>query len=297
MIIVIVGPTCSNKTETSIDVSLKMNAEIINADAFQCYKELNIGVAKPTKEEMSAVSHHLFSFCSPDEKFSIADYQKIAREKIAEIIKRGKNVVLVGGSGLYIRSLLYDYEFKENDETNVSSDKYVSYSNEELYNLLVKIDPDEANKLHPNNRKRVERALTIFDQFHKTKSELIALQNHELIYKDVYFVSPLINRDELYNRINARVDKMIEKGLVSEVKNLISKYGENVQSLQAIGYKEFISYFKKEITLDETVELIKKNTRNYAKRQITFIKHQFKNVYFYEDADDLINYLKGVSKC
>ncbi len=297
MIIVIVGPTCSNKTETSIDVSLKMNAEIINADAFQCYKELNIGVAKPTKEEMSAVSHHLFSFCSPDEKFSIADYQKIAREKIAEIIKRGKNVVLVGGSGLYIRSLLYDYEFKENDETNVSSDKYISYSNEELYNLLVKIDPDEANKLHPNNRKRVERALTIFDQFHKTKSELIALQNHELIYKDVYFVSPLINRDELYNRINARVDKMIEKGLVSEVKNLISKYGENVQSLQAIGYKEFISYFKNEITLDETVELIKKNTRNYAKRQITFIKHQFKNVYFYEDADDLINYLKGVSKC
>ena len=297
MIIVIVGPTCSNKTSTSIDVALKMNAEIINADAFQCYKELNIGVAKPTFEEMSRVSHHLFSFCSPDEKFSIADYQKIAREKIAEIINRGKNIVLVGGSGLYIRSLLYDYEFKESDETSISSDKYLSYSNEELYNLLAKIDPEEAKKLHPNNRKRVERALTIFDEFHKTKSELIASQNHDLIFKDVYFVSPIIDRDNLYNRINVRVDKMIDEGLVNEVKNLISKYGGNVQSLQAIGYKEFISYFKKEITLEETIELIKKNTRNYAKRQITFIKHQFKNVYFYKDTDDLINYLKGVSRC
>ena len=239
----------------------------------------------------------MFSFCSPDERFSIADYQKIAREKIAEIINRGKNIVLVGGSGLYIRSLLYDYEFKESDETSISSDKYLSYSNEELYNLLAKIDPEEAKKLHPNNRKRVERALTIFDEFHKTKSELIASQNHDLIFKDVYFVSPIIDRDNLYNRINVRVDKMIDEGLVNEVKNLISKYGGNVQSLQAIGYKEFISYFKKEITLEETIELIKKNTRNYAKRQITFIKHQFKNVYFYKDTDDLINYLKGVSRC
>ncbi len=297
MIIVIVGPTCTKKTLAAIEVALKMDGEIINADAFQCYKQLNIGVAKPTPEEMKLVPHHLFSFCNVNTKFSIADYQKLARRKIEEIKSRGKNVILVGGSGLYIRSLLYDYEFINNENAIDNEDKYSKYNNEELHNLLLDVDPIEAKKIHPNNRKRVIRALTIYEQFNKTKSEIIAEQKHNLIYSDVYIVSPLTNREELYNRINSRVNSMIENGLVDEVKNLYDKYDSNLQSLQAIGYKEFGDYFLCKKTLNETIEIIQKNTRNYAKRQITFVKHQFNNVFYYKDIDDLLMYLGGISKC
>lgn len=293
MIIVIVGPTCAKKSLTAIFLANKINAEIINGDAFQCYKELNIGVAKPTSEELKMAPHHLFSFVDVNNPFSIADYQKFLREKIEEINNRNKNIIIVGGSGLYIRSALYDYEFKEM-KTSVSS-KYDNLSNDELHEMLTKIDPIEAAKLHKNNRKRVIRALEIFTNSNINKTTLLANQEHKLIYKDVYIVSPLFDRDKLYENINSRVDKMFELGLETEARNLYLKYG-NIQSLQAIGYKEFIPYFEGEVSLEEIKEIIKKNSRNYAKRQITFVKHQFENVYYYKDDNDLLNYVLGLEK-
>ncbi len=288
MIIVIVGPTCTKKSAIAIALAKKIDAEIINGDAFQCYKQLNIGVAKPSEVELNSAPHHLFSFVDVKTPFSIADYQHFLRDKVSEIQSRNKNVIIVGGSGLYIRSSLYDYHFEEMD--NSKSDKYDSYSNDELHNMLEKIDPQEAAKLHKNNRKRVIRALEIYDKSKINKTEQIAKQEHKAIYDDIYFVSPIIDREDLYKNINSRVDKMIELGLEEEVKKLYQKYG-NVLSLQAIGYKEFISYFLGEIDYEEAIELIKKNSRNYAKRQITFVKHQFENVYYYKDESDLINYV------
>lgn len=293
MIVVIVGPTCTKKSLTAIFLANKINAEIINGDAFQCYKELNIGVAKPTINELKMAPHHLFSFVDVNKPFSIADYQTFLRDKIDEIKKRNKNIIIVGGSGLYIRSALYDYEFKEMKVSD--SSKYDNFSNDELHEMLNKIDPLEATKLHKNNRKRVIRALEIFTNSNINKSTLLANQEHKLIYKDAYIVSPLFDREKLYENINSRVDKMFELGLETEVRNLYFKYG-NIQSLQAIGYKEFVPYFKDEVSLEEVKELIKKNSRNYAKRQITFVKHQFENVYYYKDDNDLLNYVLGLEK-
>ena len=293
MIVVIVGPTCTKKSLTAIFLANKINAEIINGDAFQCYKELNIGVAKPTINELKMAPHHLFSFVDVNKPFSIADYQTFLRDKIAEIKKRNKNIIIVGGSGLYIRSALYDYEFK--DMKTSDSSKYDNFSNDELHEMLNKIDPVEATKLHKNNRKRVIRALEIFTNSNINKSTLLANQEHKLIYKDIYIVSPLFDREKLYENINSRVDKMFDLGLETEARNLYFKYG-NIQSLQAIGYKEFVPYFKDEVSLEEVKELIKKNSRNYAKRQITFVKHQFENVYYYKDDNDLLNYVLGLEK-
>ena len=288
MIIVITGPTCMGKSETALEVAKHFNAEIINGDAFQCYKELEIGVAKPPKEYFSIVPHHLFSFVSITRDYSIADYQKDLRKTIEDISSRGKNIVIVGGSGLYIRSALYDYEFAEQEKIDMS--KYEKMDNDELHNELEKIDPKQAEAIHKNNRKRVLRAIEIYLSLGKTKSEVIDEQNHKLVYDAKFYVRNM-GRDELYERINARVDDMSRWGLLNEVKTLVEKYGENLKAFQAIGYKELIPVVKGQFSLEEGLELVKKNSRNYAKRQVTFIKHQFP-VIFYENTEDLVGILK-----
>ena len=287
MIIVITGPTCMGKSETALEVAKAFNAEVVNGDAFQCYKEMDIGVAKPPKEYFSVVPHHLFSFVDVDRDYSIADYQKDLRKTVDDILSRGKNVVLVGGSGLYIRSALYDYEFNEDPEVDMS--KYEEMSNEELHSELAKIDAKQAEIIHMNNRKRVLRAIEIYLGQGKTKSEVIDSQEHKLIYDAVFFVRNM-DRDFLYSLIDKRVDKMMEQGLLEEVKTIYEKYGEGCKALQAIGYKELISVLKGEYSLDKGVELVKKNSRNYAKRQVTYIKHQFP-VVFYENTEDLLGIL------
>ena len=287
MIIVITGPTCMGKSETAVEVAKHFNAEIINGDAFQCYKELEIGVAKPPKEYFSMVPHHLFSFVSITNDYSIADYQKDLRRTIEEISSKGKNIVIVGGSGLYIRSGLYDYEFS--DQENIDMSKYESFDNDALFEELVKIDPKQAKIIHKNNRKRILRAIEIYLSSGKTKSEVIESQKHQLVYDAKFYVRN-IERDKLYDSINRRVDDMLISGLFNEVKNLINKYGENLKALQAIGYKEFIPVIKGEYSLEKGVELVKKNSRNYAKRQMTFIRHQFP-VVFYENSSDLLEKL------
>lgn len=277
------------KSDTALEIAKVFNAEIINGDAFQCYKEMDIGVAKPPKEYFEIVNHHLFSFVNVDHEYSIAEYQKNLRLKIDEVISKGKNVVIVGGSGLYIRSALYDYEFTEKNA--VSTEKYEKLSNSDLHKELEKIDPKSAEKIHENNRKRVLRAIQIYLTEGSTKSEIIEKQEHKLMYDAKFFVRDM-NRDELYELINKRVDKMMESGLLDEVKGIVQKYGKDCRSLQAIGYKELIPVLEGNISLDAGVELVKKNSRNYAKRQITFIKHQYPVIY-YKNTDDLIRILKN----
>lgn len=276
------------KTETALAIAKAFNCEIINGDAFQCYKEMEIGVAKPPKEYFDVVPHHLFSFIDVDHEYSIAEYQENLRNKINEIISRRKNIVIVGGSGLYIRSALYDYEFSKQSDIDMS--KYQKMTNAELHDVLEEIDPKEAEKIHMNNRKRVLRAIEIYLSQGKTKSEVIDSQEHKLLFDAKFFVRNM-DREVLYNLINKRVDKMMELGLLDEVKNLVQKYGKNCKSLQAIGYKELIPVLEGEYSLEEGVELIKKNSRNYAKRQVTYIKHQFP-VNFYENTEDLVEILK-----
>lgn len=290
MIIVITGPTCLAKSESALKVAQLFNAEIINGDAFQIYKEMNIGVAKPPKEYFSLIPHHLYSFVSISEPYSIAQYQKDLRSTIADIVSRNKNVIIVGGSGLYIRSALYDYEFKDEEPRDTSI--FDDLSNEELHAKLEEIDPLEAKKIHPNNRKRIIRALAIYLSQNKTKSEINSSQNHKPIYEDVRFFVRDLPREELYKRINKRVDMMMESDLLNEVKSIYEKYGNSLQAMQAIGYKEFVPYFNGQASLEDTIELIKKNTRNYAKRQMTFIRHQFPVIFYKNDAQ-LIEVIKN----
>lgn len=290
MIIVITGPTCMGKSETALEVAKAIDAEIINGDAFQCYKEMNIGVAKPPKEYLDKIPHHLYSFVDVNHDYSIAEYQINLRKKIDELLSNRKNIIIVGGSGLYIRSALYDYDFKEDKEVDMSL--YEDMDNRSLHDELRKIDPIEAEKIHMNNRKRVLRAIEIYLSNGESKSTLISKQDHQPIYDVSFFVKD-IDRDELYNHINNRVDKMVQDGLVKEVEGLYKKYGSSPRAFQAIGYKELISCFKGEYSLDVAIDKIKQNTRNYAKRQLTYIRHQFP-VQFYKNNEELLEKIKHV---
>lgn len=288
MIIVLTGPTCTGKSDTALKVAKLFNAEIVNGDAFQIYKELNIGVAKPKEEYFNIIPHHLYSYVSIDKPYSIKEYQEDLRSVIKDISSRNKNIIIVGGSMLYIRAGLYDYSFSDEEEIDIS--KYEKMTNEELHALLEKIDIEDSKKIHVNNRKRLIRALTIYETSGKSKSEIIASQKHEPIYESLFF-SKDIARDELYEKINKRVDYMVKNGLFEEVASLLKDHDKNLQSLQAIGYKEIIDYLDGKLSKESTIELIKKNTRNYAKRQMTFLRHQFKTN-FYKNDDELVNMLK-----
>ena len=285
MIFAVVGPTCSGKSSLAVEIAKLFDAEIVNFDPYQCYEELQIGVAKPTKEELTIVPHHLFSFVPLDQDFTIFDFQKCMREKIKSLQNLNKNIILVGGSGLYLRSAIYDYEFSE---TNiVDESKYQSFTNNELHEKLKLVDPESAEKIHENNRKRVIRALEIYFETGSKKSDLEKQQEHKSIY-DIVFVGLNPDRELLYENINKRVDIMFELGLEDEVNTLFSKYGSTPKSLQAIGYKEFVQFPK-----DEVKEAIKKNTRNYAKRQMTFFKNQFENINWFTNKEDAIRFVKG----
>lgn len=288
MIFAVVGPTCSGKSALAIKIAQIFDAEIINFDPYQCYEELQIGVAKPSQEELEIVPHHLFSFVPLNQDFTIFDFQKVFREKVKSLQNLNKNIVLVGGSGLYLRSAIYDYEFSETKIVDES--KYNSFSNEELYERLKLIDTESSEKIHMNNRKRVIRALEIFDETGSKKSDLEKEQEHKPIY-DITFIGLNPDRELLYQNINLRVDIMFENGLEEEVEYLYKKYDASLKSLQAIGYKEFTQVSKEEVR-----ELIKKNTRNYAKRQMTFFKNQFENINWFNNKEDAIKYVEGLKR-
>ena len=288
MIFAVVGPTCSGKSALAIKIAQIFDAEIINFDPYQCYEELQIGVAKPSQEELEIVPHHLFSFVPLNQDFTIFNFQKVFREKVKSLQNLNKNIVLVGGSGLYLRSAIYDYEFSETKIVDES--KYNSFSNEELYERLKLIDPESSEKIHMNNRKRVIRALEIFDETGSKKSDLEKEQEHKPIY-DITFIGLNPDRELLYQNINLRVDIMFENGLEEEIEYLYKKYDPSLKSLQAIGYKEFTQVSKEEVR-----ELIKKNTRNYAKRQMTFFKNQFENINWFNNKEDAIKYVEGLKR-
>ena len=274
MLIVIVGPTGSGKTSLAIQLADFYHAPIINADAFQIYQDMNVGTAKIARSDKYYQKHYLLDIVKPDQTYSVKQYQEDFRKTYEELKKLYHNIIVCGGTGLYIKAALYDYEFEEEEEADISD--LESMSNEELYELLKKLDKKATETIHMNNRKRVMRAIQIARTHDLNKSDSIDKQEHSLFYKDktikFLFLNP--NRDELYANINARVDQMMDNGLVDEVKELLNNYELSLTAKAAIGYKEVIDYLEGEYSLEECVELIKKRTRNYAKRQVTFFKHQ-----------------------
>ena len=254
---------------------------------------MDIGTAKVTVDEMEGIKHHLIDIKEPTESYSVKDFQDEVRLKIKEISSRGKLPIIVGGTGLYIKAALYDYEFGESQMDHQEYvNKYQDHTNEQLYDLLLKIDEVSAKELHPNNRQRVLRAIAIYESTGVKKSETLAKQNHELIY-DARFIGLTLERDILYERINQRVDLMMKQGLYQEIEKLMKKnYSSSLQSMKAIGYKEWFAYFQGNQSLEETLELIKKNSRNYAKRQYTWFNNQLPVIWFnvnLNDFDETIN--------
>ena len=280
-IIVIAGPTGVGKTKISIELAKKIDAEIINADSMQVYIGMNIGTAKIKEEEKEGIPHHLFDICSTDRIYTIYDYQKDARSKIDEILKRNKKVILVGGSGLYIRSALYDYNFKEE---SIHGD-YSKLSNEELYNEVLKIDPN--TDIHINNRERLERFLD------KAKNDSITPNNSEKLY-DFDIIGLSTDRDKLYSVIDNRVDKMIKEGLVDEVKSFYDKKDYSKAIMTAIGYKELYDFFDGKESFEESINKIKTNSRRFAKRQYTFFNNQFDMKWFDVDYSNIENTVSDV---
>lgn len=291
MIIAIVGPTGIGKSKLALKIAKEVNGEIVNCDAFQIYKEMDIGTAKPSLEERNQVPHHLFDYVEPTTSFSVFDYQVTLRNKIEELQKRNVPIILVGGTGLYLKASLYDFSLNEEKE-KISLSKYDSYTNEELHKELERLDFEESKKIHMNNRKRVLRAIEICLTHNEKKSEMIAKQEHKLLY-DVTFIGLTKNRDELYEEINKRVDIMFEMGLMKEVEYLLSKYDDNLRSFQAIGYKEIIEGKKNNLSEEEIKELIKRNSRRYAKRQYTYFENQL-DVNWFDNIDSAFEYAVNV---
>jgi tRNA dimethylallyltransferase len=273
-IIIIVGPTAVGKSELAVKLALKIGGEIINADSMQVYEEMEIATAKPNQQEMKKVNHHLFSIKSVVENFSVAEFQRLINQKIKEVSSKKKIPIIVGGTGLYIRAFLYGYEFEE-FSVKQSYESLEKLTNQELFDLLTKIDKTSTEKIHLNNRKRLIRAIQIYQSSGSTKTELELKQAKVPIY-DATIIGLTMKRDKLYERINSRVDEMLKNGLLKEVELVAEKSIANKTAMHAIGYKEFLPYFKKEMTLSEVADKIKKNTRNYAKRQYTFFNNQFK---------------------
>ena len=273
MLYIVCGPTGSGKTGVAKRLADFYHVPIINADAFQIYKEMNIGTAKIEKDDPYYKLHYLLDIKEPSESFSVMEYQKLFRETVEELSKKYKDIIVCGGTGLYIRASIYDYVFKEEQEVDVSD--LEEMDNDELYELLMKLDPESTKTIHKNNRKRVIRAIAFKRSEGISKSENISSQEHKLIYDEIKILMLNPNREILYDSINKRVDEMFEKGLVNEVEQLINKYQLSNTAKAAIGYKEVIDYLNGELSLEECKELIKKRTRNYAKRQVTFFKNQF----------------------
>ena len=271
MIIVVCGPTGVGKTKMSVELAKKYDAVILNADSMQVYKELNIGTAKVTEEEKQGVPHYLFDIKEPDEMYTVYDYQKDLRAKLEEF--KDKNIVIVGGTGLYIKAALYNYEFNVEEESNT----YDDLSNEELYEEVKRIDPN--SETHVNNRKRLIRELN---------RKGTPTHKDELLYPAI-FIGLTTDRETLYNRIDKRVDIMVEDGLIDEVKSL---YDRNIRSkaiMTGIGYKELYEYFDGNLTLDEALDLIKQRSRKYAKRQYTWFNNQMDVKWFDVDFNDFNN--------
>lgn len=276
-VVAIVGPTGVGKTKLSVEIAKRFNGEIISGDSMQIYKGMDVGTAKVTDEETQGIPHYMIDLKEPNESFSVADFQRYVQGYIDEITKKGKLPIIVGGTGLYIQSVLYDFHFSD-DTTDQSfrdelEQKIEQDGVEEYYKKLQSVDPEQASKIHPNNVRRVIRALEVYEQTGMTMSEYQKTQSKESPYNPI-LIGLEMEREELYKRINNRVDQMLNNGLLKEVNDLYEKGYEDAQSMQAIGYKEFVPYFKGEISLEASIELLKRNSRRYAKRQYTYFRNK-----------------------
>ncbi len=301
--VVLTGPTAVGKTELSIRLAEALDGEIISADSMQVYKKMNIGTAKIRKEEMGGIPHHLIDVLDPAEEFNVARFQEMAKEALAGIYERGKIPLVVGGTGFYIQGLLYDIDFTREEQDKSYRERLQKKAEEEgagaVYQMLVKVDSVSAGKIHPNNVKRVIRAL----EFYHLNGRPISEHNEEEArkkspYQSAYFVLNQ-ERQTLYERINRRVDLMMEKGLIGEVKSLVEEgYGRNLVSMQGIGYKEVFDYLEGEISLEETTERIKKDTRHFAKRQLTWFGREKEVIMIdkdkFETEEKILEHMLGI---
>lgn len=275
-VIVICGPTASGKTALSIELAKKINGEIVSADSMQIYKDMNIGSAKPTKEEMDGIKHYLLDFVSPENRYSVADYKKDATIALNEIIEKGKVPIIVGGTGLYIDSLIYNIDYQEIDfdeEYRKGLEKRAAEEGlQNLYEEAKQIDEQAMKAISQNDKKRILRVLELYHQTGKTKTEQeIESRKNEVPY-DYYVFALNMDREKLYDRINKRVDIMIEQGLIKEVEGIIKKYKTYPTSMQALGYKEIREHLVGNITKEQAIETVKQETRRYAKRQLTWFR-------------------------
>jgi tRNA dimethylallyltransferase len=287
MIICVCGPTAVGKTKLSVELAKKYDAEIINFDSVQIYKKMDIVSAKVTPEEKEGIKHHLIDIKDYNEDYSVFDYQRDSRKIIDDLLKQNKNIILVGGTGLYLKASLFDYRFNKEDKNN----DYDLLSIEELVSRIENINPN--TKVDKSNKRRLIRELINLEN--NTENTL----GNNLLYKNVYFIGLETDRETLYKRINSRVDQMINNGLLEEAKYFY-KLDRTKAIMTPIGYKELFRYFDKEISLEEAIDLIKKNSRHYAKRQFTFFKNQFDIKWFetnYEDfnktVNNVIKYIEG----
>ena len=275
-IYVIGGPTASGKSKLAVELAKRINGEIISADSMQIYKDMNIGTAKLTKEEMQGIKHYLLDFVSPEGRYSVANFKTDAKIKIEEILKKGKTPIIVGGTGLYIDSMIYGIEFQDEkidkeyrEELNELAEKE---GLERLYEEARKIDSEAMKKISINDKKRIIRVLEIYHKTGKTKTEVEKESRKNEIKYNYKMFAITMNREKLYERIEKRVDQMIEQGLIEEVQSILNKYHKFPTAMQGLGYKEVVEYLENKLTKEEMIEKIKKKTRHYAKRQLTWFR-------------------------
>lgn len=296
-LLIIAGPTAVGKTDISIKLAKKLNGEVISVDSMQIYKHMDIGSAKISKEEQEGITHHLIDFLEPTEEFSVADFKELAEEKIKDIYSRGKLPILVGGTGLYINSLICNLSFTESEKDDSYREKLnllaEKHGNEYIHDLLKEVDPESAKNIHFNNRKRVIRALEVFKNTGKPFSSFVDNNIYNCDY-DLYYYVLNMNREKLYERINKRVDIMLERGLIDEVKSLKAMgLNENMQSMKGIGYKELLLALNNILSLDDAIDKIKQGSRNYAKRQLTWFRKEPRAKFIdkdkFENEEEIIN--------
>ena len=291
-VIVICGPTASGKTALSIELAKKINGEIVSADSMQIYKDMNIGTAKPTIEEMQGIKHYLLDFVSPEERYSVAQYKQDAKRAIKEIIKKGKTPIIVGGTGLYVDSLIYEIEYNDikiDEEYRNKLEAIVEKNGlEELYKKALEIDPVAMEKMSKNDKKRIMRILEIYKATGKTKTQQELESRKKPVEYDYRIFAINWDRETLYQRINKRVDIMIEQGLVNEVKNILDKYDKFPTAMQGLGYKEVVDYINGIYTKEEMIEKIKMETRRYAKRQLTWFRKNKQTIWL-DGTNDIQN--------
>lgn len=305
-IIAIVGPTSIGKSKIAIELALKLNGEIISADSMQIYRKMDIGTAKITPKEMKNIQHHMIDIVDPDQTFSVADFQQLAKLKIYEILALSKVPILVGGTGLYIRSILDVYEFQEQPIDEKRRHELMelakSQGNHHVHLLLQKVDPKLAAKLHANDIRRVVRGIEYYELTGNKMSEVNSGKIKENNEFQPIMIGLNIHRDILYDFINTRVDKMVEEGLIEEVKNLLLQgYSPKLTSMQGLGYKEIIGYLHGEYDLKEAVRILKRNTRHYAKRQLTWFRKDERIKWFNvnpnqldENVQSIYDYIAGL---